>query len=115
MLDVYKNKQGFQWETLTHLNALKTVFPIDDNIYAKNYDGNKHMIKQFAGPQGQKNVVMRNPLFRKTKLYEVLQDLLRLSDPEIDQKFYMICNIRPELKYRHGAISSLELMQRLSQ
>lgn len=79
------------------------------NMYGENYNANHHIIRD----EEDKQPSIIEEGFALTKLYNVMNDLLNLKNPDIDQKFYMICNIRPENSYRHGAITSLELMQEL--
>lgn len=77
-----------------------------DKLYGSSYNGNDHIMRITE---------MKHPNFKMTQLYKVLHDMLEVKNiQEEDLKFYMICNIIPDIKNRQGAISSLELMNQLS-
>ena len=77
-----------------------------DTMYGMYYNTNAHL-NRHTDPS--------DPDFRMTNLYHILGDILNLQAKEIDRKFFMIANIRPdEAKYRPGAINTLQLMQELA-
>jgi hypothetical protein len=92
----------------TSVNTGIPRIPIDvEKLYGSSYNGNKHIMGD--------NTAMTSHNFKMTQLYKVLYDMLEVKNiQKEDLKFYMICNIIPDIKNRQGAISSLELMNQLS-
>jgi hypothetical protein len=86
------------------VNMEKPVTNIS-TMYGKEYNPNHHLIKDAND--------INESTFKLTALFDVLNNILDLNNKDITQKFYMICNIRPEMIYRQGAITSLQLMQEL--
>jgi len=94
-------------EMITELKNDKSRYiTTTDTMYGIYYNTNSHL-NRLMDPSDED--------FRMTNLYFLLNNLLKLDRKDIDRKFFMIANIRPdEAKYRPGAINTLQLMQELA-
>jgi hypothetical protein len=79
----------------------ETVLTDLDTLLSNSYNPNKHLLSDTPPPAC-------------TNILNALNQLLTLTDPTKNNKFFMIANIRPDItKFRQGALNTLELVQDL--